>query len=141
MFDKLFRRRKVTKTTTAGGKTETTTVEDVAGDPAAEAEAQRVLAEADNLFAHADEIFAAMGYVPPTGPYSKAAKEKAKAGGKTDAPPDFLSAAPGSAVIAELGTRNVFRYRGRYYAWSSKDVTQPAGYYALDTMRPTEGQP
>lgn len=139
MFGKMFSRRKVTKTVTTGGTTETTTVEDVTGDPAA-AEAERVLKEAENLFAHADEVFAAMRRPPAAAKKKPAAEPPPPAPEPPPPAPDFLADFPRGTSV-RLGSRTVVRYKGRYYGWSSHDPTRPIGYYALDTMRPTEGQP
>lgn len=145
---RFFRRTVTTRTTAPDGTVREQTTQETTDDPAAtaaEAEVERLLADADGLFAAADKMFAAHGFATVAGrPFSRAAQKKQQKQQQEEKPPepapDFLAAAPGSAAIAVLGTLNVFRYKGRYYAYSSRDAIKPAGYHALDTMRPSEGQ-
>ncbi len=144
----------VTKSVTKDGTTTTEKTETKTEGGPEGAEPDRMAAEAEKLFAETDKMFEQSagllsGFSNLFGsPFLWSAKKSKPAEPKKEDPkpaapppaPDFLSSAPGSAVIADLGTLNVFRYRGRYYAWSSREVTKPVGYYALDTLRPAEGQ-
>ncbi len=152
MFRRFTSKTVVTKTVTEGGKTVTERTETTTDDPEAgkafDAKAAETL---DELFAGFDQMLDTPLFgglwgrrkkkvAEPEPPAPTEAEVATHTKSDDKYPPDFLANAPGSASIAQLGSLSVFRFKGRYYAFKSNDPTLPVGYYALDTMQPTDGQ-